>query len=354
MAPPNSLFPPWQDNEIRFDTVESNLKARDGERIIDYLDAVEDTKGNNGEMGRLTVTNLRLIWHAEARPFINLSIGLNNVLSVTTKTAQSALRGETQALFVLTKHNSTRYEFIFTNLVAHNPRLFTTVQTVHRAYDTSRMYRELKLRGSIIRDKQLVVLPAEQIYDKVVGVWNLSNDQGILGSFVITNVRVVWHANINENFNISVPYIQMRAVRTRELKYGLSMAIITSMDSGNYVLAFRVDPPERLKEVAKQIKNLYKVCGASPVFGVFYEVDDPSISANSSVVQSGERPNADEEDEDADEDGVIDDGVDPLAAYYADNNKVGEGRVVTHPGLGLAIEELPRGVTLESLWTMSL
>ena len=40
------------------------------------------------------------------------------------------------------------------------------------------------------------------------GVWNLSSDQGNLGTFFITNVRLVWHANMAENFNVSIPYLQ--------------------------------------------------------------------------------------------------------------------------------------------------
>lgn len=38
------------------------------------------------------------------------------------------------------KFNSSRFEFIFTNLVKNSPRLFTTVQAVHRAYETSKLY----------------------------------------------------------------------------------------------------------------------------------------------------------------------------------------------------------------------
>ena len=33
--------------------------------------------------------------------------------------------------------------------------------------------------------------------------------QGNLGTIYITNVRVVWHSNMNESFNISIPYLQM-------------------------------------------------------------------------------------------------------------------------------------------------
>ena len=53
-------------------------------------------------------------------------------------------------------------------------------QSVHicfRAYETTKMYRELKLRGALINNKTLRLLPQEQIYDQINGVWNLSSDQ---------------------------------------------------------------------------------------------------------------------------------------------------------------------------------
>ena len=62
---------------------------------------------------------------------IDLGIGFNTVISMTIKKAKSKLRGQTQALVVMAKHNS-RYEFIFTSLVKNSPRLFTTVQAVLR------------------------------------------------------------------------------------------------------------------------------------------------------------------------------------------------------------------------------
>lgn len=74
------------------------------------------------------------------------------------------------------------------------------------------MYRELKLRGAIIKHKQLQLLPLEQIIRTENGVWNLSSDQGNLGSFIITNIRIVWHADMNEHFNISLPYLQIALV----------------------------------------------------------------------------------------------------------------------------------------------
>ena len=46
-----------------------------------------------------------------------------------------------------------------------------------------------------------------QVFKHVQGVWNLSSDQGNLGTFYITNVRMVWHANLAENFNVSIPCV---------------------------------------------------------------------------------------------------------------------------------------------------
>ena len=40
----------------------------------------------------------------------------------------------------------------------------------------------------------------------------LFSDQGNLGTMLVTNVRVVWFANMNDLFNISIPYIQIASV----------------------------------------------------------------------------------------------------------------------------------------------
>ena len=43
-----------------------------------------------------------------------------------------------------------------------------------RAFNSSKMYRELKLRGAILENKNLKLLPVEEIVSTVNGVWNLS------------------------------------------------------------------------------------------------------------------------------------------------------------------------------------
>lgn len=77
---------------------------------------------------------------------------------------------------------------------------------------SSKLYRELKLRSAVVHKKQIKILPQEQIYSNLHGVWNLSSDQGSLGTLIITNVRLVWFADMNEGFNISLPHLQIATV----------------------------------------------------------------------------------------------------------------------------------------------
>ena len=63
----------WQDRDIKFDANPTLLSCRKGEVIIDSINSVEDTKGNNGERGSLIVTNLRIIWVSHQNPNVNLS-----------------------------------------------------------------------------------------------------------------------------------------------------------------------------------------------------------------------------------------------------------------------------------------
>ncbi|ROL52259.1 Kelch-like protein 41a [Anabarilius grahami] len=142
------------------------------------------------------------------------------------------------------------------------------------AYETSKMYRDLKLRGALIQNKQLRLLPQEQVYDKINGVWNLSSDQGNLGTFFITNVRIVWHANMNESFNVSIPYLQIRSIRIRDSKFGLALVIESSQQTGGYVLGFKIDPMDKLQDAVKEINSLHKVYSANPIFGVEYEMEE--------------------------------------------------------------------------------
>ncbi|CAF1013263.1 unnamed protein product [Adineta steineri] len=330
----------WHDREIRFDVHPNDIKCRSGEFIIDTLSSVEDTKGNNGDKGKLTITNIRLIWHSHASARINLSIGLYCIVTITVRNAKSKLRGSTESLYLLTKSGSSRYEFIFTNLVAGSSAMLNSVVAVHKAYDSTRLYREIRLRSSLLNKGQLRLLPKERLHNRYNGVWNLSSDQGNLGIFHITDVRLIWHAELNENFNVSVPYYQTKTIKIRDSKFGLALVVETTPYSGNYLLGFQIAPEEKLREVHKEITTLHKSYFANPEFGVEFSIEDqqsdqPATRLESKVddieiLQSREH-------------------TDSYATYLTDAGKRDRDPVYSDE-LGLAIEKLPQGYTLSSLW----
>ena len=345
--------PAWQDRQLRFDCPLSSLKSRKGEFEIDSINSVEDSKGNNGERGFLVVTNLRIIWAQHDAPRTNLSIGLNTILKLSIKNAKSRLRGSIQALFVLSKYQNQKYEFIFTSLVRKSPRLFTTAQAVFRSYETTSLYRDLKLRGALLQNKQLKLLPLEQVYHKVSGVWNLSADQGNLGTFYITNVRLVWHANLAENFNVSIPYLQMAVLRIRPSKFGPALVCHVHKQAGGYVLGFRLDPPEQLQQVFKEIKTLRKVYASKPIFGIEYTVEEAQKSLDDVKITRKE-----DSLEIVNDDGHAG-GISLEGRRYIKNVEIGEGsndtekpNIVFNSDLGLAIEELPSSLTPQDMWSL--
>lgn len=198
--------PFWEDREVRFDCSPKELLLRKGEEIIQIFKEVEDTKGNSGEVGTLTITSLRVIWRSDVKSRINLSIGLSTITQITCKQLHSKLRGRYSALDLMTKMNGTRYEFIYTHFQS-NPSehayksdtlsktpsdcqaLIKCISSVCKAYSATKLFRDLKLRSAIInaQSHELKALPGEQIYNKFQGVWNLSSDQGNLGTFILTS-----------------------------------------------------------------------------------------------------------------------------------------------------------------------
>ena len=57
----------------------------------------------------------------------------------------------------------------------------------------------------------LIVLQWWWFLSSLIPMYLLS-DQGNLGTMIVTNVRIVWFANLNDLFNISIPYIQIASV----------------------------------------------------------------------------------------------------------------------------------------------
>ena len=336
----------WEDRAIKFDAPVRQLEARPGEKVADSVNSVEDSKGGDGQRGALIVSTLRLSWVSHKNSKKNLSIGWNCVASLQIKKTKSKLRGPTKALVVTTRFEGSRFEFVFTSLIQHAPKLFATAINVHKAYQSTTLYRELKLRGSIVKEGKLNLLPHEEVFSQRKGVWNLSSEQGNLGSFFVTNVRLVWHAQAAENFNVSIPYMQMAEIKVRGSKFGPALVVQTTKSSGDYALGFRIDPEEILGEVMQELTSLHRIYASEPVFGI-----DVSVKREALEAAAEERKRIEDDVEIVGGGGEDHDAV--VAAYYADAGRKSEKNIVYDPHLGLAIEELPPGVTTKSLWELT-
>jgi Bardet-Biedl syndrome 5 protein len=162
--------------------------------------------------------------------------------------------------------------------------------------------------------------------------------QGNLGTLYITNVRVAWQCKLNDNFNVSIPYLQMKVVKVRDTKFGVAMVL----EAGNLVLGFKVDPYETLKKIVKEIQSLHQVYSSSPVFGVEYSTADewegPTPPITDTIQEDVE---------------LVGTKKDALAAYLADPHKKKDREPVYSHELGLAIEALPDGYSILDLWQIS-
>jgi Bardet-Biedl syndrome 5 protein len=231
------------------------------------------------------------------------------------------------------------------------------------------LYRDLKLRGSIVKDGELILLPQEQIFNRINGVWNLSSEQGNLGVFFLTNVRIVWHANLAANFNVSLPYMQIvssdqmmstsfysshftvltcycvqKSLRLRDSKFGKALVLETFSKSGGYILGFRVDPQDKVQEVFQEVNSLYQVYFNAPLFGV-----DFHIESETPEIEQLLQPKIHEDTE------LIDEQEDThaIAAFYAQSSVDDDTKfdnIQYDNKLGLAVETLISGITLEQLW----
>jgi len=282
--------------------------------------------------------------------------------------------GATQSIYIFAAYHQTRYEFIFT--YPQKPelgRLFVTVKSVHKAYSTSRMYREIKIRGAVLNGSELDLLPEEEVKQKIPGVCNLSNNIGNIGVMYITNIRCVWHAIDNESFNVSIPYIQISEVKLKSTQYGNALVLQTFSRTGGYLLGFRIDPLDFLKKTAKEIKCYWRVANQKPNFGIIslegneeyseslkvsapeYSKPKPSIFVLPEVENQNIIINDDYEIDFSLRDGDSNNESRINGDCYAELSKtlnVNDNCIALDPDLGLAIERLPEGKNAFGLWKL--
>lgn len=68
----------------------------------------EDLRGSPGQRGRLSITNLRIIWKLAADPSMNISIGYDTILLAEIKTIPTSKSEDKHRLILKTTKNGKK------------------------------------------------------------------------------------------------------------------------------------------------------------------------------------------------------------------------------------------------------
>eukprot|EP00796_Vickermania_ingenoplastis_P012233 gene12233-8419_t len=333
-----TTFDFWQDREIRFDGPTSTVDLRGREEVaIRILPRVEDTKGNNGLVGTLIITNLRLIWYASTKQQTNLSIGYFTVRNITVKEADSKLGGGiVSSLYVTAKFGSSKFQFVFTAAGNNGgtgsagrraaaartgnagDHLFSLAHMAWKAYEATKMYREVRLRSAILTggaSGQLVLLKKEKVMSQYNRFLNITKEESFVGRLILTNVRVVWIEDVRPSFNVSVPYIQIVGLRLQtssasvakktkkageakgkdgvsktfeHLEIHKTIVLQCSSYGGNFKFGFSALQPELTRNIFAEVRSLWQLGLANPVLGVEVEALDTGAPATQNGPPEGD------------------------------------------------------------------
>lgn len=262
----------WKDKSLCFDIRSHDLEVSGSEKLIGCFYPIEDVKGNQDEPGVLKITNLRLIWICRRKRRVNLSIGWRTVSLVYEQNLKDALGGSKTNLFVLTKYESTKYEFVFDkqrelfsvdgesrwdgglnfnqDSLDHLKKLareknlqlthlspdylddpFEVVFKVWHSYKHTQLFRHCrtnmahlitgsnessKIKADQMRpmDEPTLVsninrLPSEEIIEVFLGtVLSESKSTKYNGTLMLSNIRIIWIDDSLPFRNLSIPYIR--------------------------------------------------------------------------------------------------------------------------------------------------
>lgn len=249
----DSKFSTWKDKSLCFDLSQSDLELNNGEQLIACFFPIEDIKGNQDEFGILSATNLRLIWICCNKRRVNLSIGWRTVCLAFEQNLKDSLGLPVTSLCVLTKYESTKYEFVFNKMPAFNElwnsqdnwnalvqlrrfmkkdksllithltpmylnEPFEVVFKVWQCYKQTFLFRSCRanltqlmvseanqMQASKVDD--IIKLPSEEIIDTYSDTVRCeSRTIKYIGVLILTNIRLIWVDETLQMRNLSMPY----------------------------------------------------------------------------------------------------------------------------------------------------
>ncbi|KAM3131554.1 hypothetical protein pb186bvf_016338 [Paramecium bursaria] len=316
------------DQQIFFDESSSTINLKPGEKIFVQQNDIEDSKGNFGSLGIFQVTNIRIIWVSNKSSRLNLSIGLGTVYQSEIK-LQDSQSGLCYGLLFRTKQNAQKFEFLFSAKL-NTP--FLAFKEILNIYLKTTLYRQVKISSALIQQKQLTVLPKEQIMNKYVNTFSVQMDKNdVQGTLILSNIRFVWFSNGNELFNFSSPWIAIKSIQKKSLKQQWCVVIETHKEFGS---AYQVGYyHQQFEQILKEMQKLKEFYQENPIYGIDFQQKGTVQEQKQDIQESVE---------------IINSGYNTNSYKIQNDNENYE--IEYNKDLGICIEKLPPGTTIKDLW----
>ncbi|GKT34291.1 Bardet-Biedl syndrome 5 protein like protein [Aduncisulcus paluster] len=155
--------------------------------------------------------------------------------------------------------------------------LITTAHRIFSAYNSSRSYREVKLRASLFYNQDLRLLPKEMIQETICGASSFNHDSGILGDIILTNKRFIWVSHVSLSFNIAIPYCRIKNIHIKSSSTGDKFFVCPLvMSCGKIEMkkhTFMIQPTSRCVKLFETLREYIDIATKSPDYGVRMKKD---------------------------------------------------------------------------------
>ena len=371
----------WQDRYVKIDCNKKDISLRKGEESYEILKLIKDSKSPSGAIGTFLFTNLRLIWYENGNLKNNFSIGYDTIIDLSEKKTESKIDVDSEiitSLCIKCKDNDNEYEFLFTSIAEKDINLKTSLSNILKIYEVGRYYRDIKVKGAdivVFKEKKLNQLPDENILNTLNGISYINNQGNYPGILIITNLRIVWLSTQYENFNLTIPWIQMSKIQSKsDSKYEKLISVTIKNYFGGNLYNFYIAKSNLFDKILDDMTKAMFYYQEDPLLGVNINklmIDDnkankPKKDKNELTPQEQHPKKVNKIDEHfkkvvnkyfTDEDEIDNNNFNGISSIYLLNdyknkqNNIND--IVFSKELGCAIEKLPDKVTIDNLWKIN-
>ena len=373
----------WQDRYVKIDCNKKDISLRKGEESYEILKLIKDSKSPAGAIGTFLFTNLRLIWYENGNVKNNFSIGYDTIVDLSEKKTESKIDVDSEiitSLCIKCKDNDNEYEFLFTSIAEKDINLKTSLSNILKIYEVGRYYRDIKVKGAdivVFKEKKLNQLPDENILNTLNGISYINNQGNYPGILILTNLRIVWLSIQYENFNLTIPWIQMSKIQSKgDSKYEKLISVKIKSYFGGNLYNFYIAKNNLFDKILDDMTKAMYYYQEDPLLGVNINklmLDDSKVNKQKKdnkeqKSQAPEQPpkKVNRIDEHfkkvvnkyfTDEEFIDNNNFNGISSIYLLNdyknkqNNIND--IVFCKELGCAIEKLPDKVTIDNLWRIN-